>query len=446
MKTKVFLALLITAALGTLFVFRVPIAKRVLEQSETRAVPPPEHAGHSIPVDAGEKGTPPAVRGRVLYWMDPMHPSYRSDKPGTAPDCGMQLEPVYEEEAAALGNKPEGTVRIPPERQQLIGVRWAKAELRPLSKTIRAAARITYDETRIAHVHSKVEGWIEQVFVNYTGARVQPGQALFTLYSPELLASQQEFLLALKARKQLSGAGRAEVSAGAESLYAAAKRRLELWDMSPEQISRLEQTGQALKTITVYSPHDGFVLERKAFEHQRVTADMEIYSIADLSRVWAVAEIYESEAALVRVGQFATLELESMPGRKLRGNVTFLSPELDAQTRTLRVRLDFPNPGFALRPQMFATAEIEVNFGRQLVIPAEAVLDSGTRQYVFVTEGDGFFIPREVKLGTRSEKYVAIVAGLKRGEAVVTSAGFLVDSESRLKAPAAQASGHQHPQ
>jgi len=387
----------------------------------------------------------PSGERKVLYWVDPMHPAYRSDKPGIAPDCGMQLVPVYADEAEELAKLPPGTVRLTAERQQLIGVKLGKVERRAVRKTIRAVARITYDETRIAHVHSKVDGWIEKVFVNYVGAPVRRGEPLFTLYSPELLATQQEFLIALKARRYLSDSPTKEVAAGTATLYQAAKKRLELWDMSDEQIRRLEETGEPEKEITFYSPHDGFVTERKAYEHQRVTTDMEIYTIADLSQVWAVADLYEYEAPLVSVGQKVLISVPSVPGQALQGKVSYIYPQLDPQTRTIKVRMDFLNPGLKLRPDMFATAEVEVNLGEQLVVPVDAVLDSGTQRYVFLAKGQGYFEPREVTLGPRSDGYFLVLSGLKVGDTVVTSANFLIDSESRLKqATAQQGKQHQH--
>jgi len=380
---------------------------------------------------------PPAGR-KILYWVDPMHPAYKSDKPGIAPDCGMKLVPVYADEAAKMTEMPPGTVQISPERQQLIGVRTGKIEERPVRRTIHATARLAFDETRITHVHSKVAGWIEEVFVNYTGEPVRVGQPLFSIYSPELVSTQQEYLVALKARKQMAESTVPELARSAESLYEAARQRLRLWDVSEEQIRTLEQTGKPQRTITFYSPHSGIVMEKKAFEHLRVTQDTDLYTLADLSRIWAIADVYEYEAPFVHVGQRGILSLSYVMGQTFTGHVSFIYPEVDPQTRTLKVRLEFPNPGLKLRPEMFGTAEIAVDLGKQLVVPVDAVVETGRKQMVFIARGEGYFEPREVMLGPRTDGFYPVLDGLKPGDTVVTSANFLIDSESRLKAAVAQ--------
>jgi RND family efflux transporter MFP subunit len=376
----------------------------------------------------GQKG-----ERKILYWVDPMHPAYKSDKPGKAPDCGMDLVPVYAGEAAAEEALPPGAVRINPQKQQLIGVRLGRVELRPVRKTIQAVAKLTYDETRIAHVHTKFDGWIDQVFVDYVGKLVAKGQPLFSIYSPELVSTQREYLLALKSKKYLAEAPYPEVSAGAVSLAEATRERLRLWDVTDEQIKKLEETGQLTRTLTFYSPVDGFVLERKAYENVRVTPDMDLYTIADLSRIWANAEVYEYEAPDVSVGQEATMEVAGLPNVIFRGHISYIYPQVDVQTRTLKVRLDFDNPDFRLRPDQYATVNIEVDLGRQLVVPEEAVLDSGTEQIVFVAREGGAFEPRRVELGGKVDDGFIIRSGLKAGERIVTSGNFLIDSESRLK-------------
>ena len=397
-----------------------------------------DHSGHA-------PAAPGSNERKILYWVDPMHPAYKSDRPGIAPDCGMTLVPVYADEAAQLAPMPPGTVRITPERQQLIGVKLGQVERQAVRKTIRAVARISYDETKIVHYHNKVEGWIEEIFANYTGAPIHVGDPLFSLYSPELVSTQQEYLIALRAKKELSESPVPEIARSTESLLQAARQRLKLWDVSDDQIRRLEETREPQRTITFYSPHHGFILEKKAFEHLRVTLDTDLYMFADLSTVWAIVEIYEYEASLVQVGQRATLSLPTYPGQTFAGRISYIYPQFDPQTRTLKVRMDFPNPGLKLRPDMFATAEIIANLGAQLVIPADAVLDSGTQRYVFLAKGDGYFEPREVTLGPRSDGYFLVQSGLKAGDTVVTSANFLIDSESRLKQATAQM-GSQHQQ
>lgn len=443
--------LVVVALLTGAWIYRAPLGEwfgwkpaPVVEMAEETAAEVDPHAGHNVPA-AGKDSQPAAapVERKILYWQDPMHPAYRSDKPGIAPDCGMKLVPVYAEEAEAMAEMPPGTVRLSTEKQQLVGVTLGRAEVQALSKTVRAVAKIAYDESHIVHAHTKVDGWIEEIFVDYVGATVEPGQKLFTLYSPELLSTQQEFLIALKARRELSSSPTPEIARGTEALYQAARDRLRLWDVSEEQIRHLEETGQPQRTITFYAEHGGVVIERKAYEHLRVDKDTDLYMIADLSRVWAIAEVYEHEASLISIGQRARMTLTALPGRAFAGRVNFLYPQLDPQTRTLKVRMDLDNPGLQLRPEMFANVEFEVSLGRQLVVPESAVLDSGLKQYVFLNRGDGYFEPREVRVGMRTGGFVVIDGGLKAGDEVVTSANFLIDSESKLKATASTAA-HQH--
>jgi len=375
----------------------------------------------------------PAPGGRkVLFWQDPMNPGNRSDKPGKAPD-GMDLVPVYAEEPGAGERMPEGAFKITPEKQQLIGVKYGEVASRALSKSIRAAARLSYDETGITRVHSKIAGWIEHVYVDFTGALVGKGQPLLSIYSPELVATQDEYLLALKARDKLGSSSFSDVSAGAGSLLDAARRRLELWDFTDEQIADLERTRKPSKAVVLYSTAAGFVLTRNAFERQRISPETELYGIADLSTIWAIAEIYEFEAHLVRIGQAATMTLEAFPGRVFRGKIGYIYPQLDDTTRTLKVRLEFANPGFALKPDMYANVELRVEYGKRLSVPEEAILDSGSEQLVFVARDGGYFEPRKVQVGEKVDGQVIILGGLKAGERIVTSGNFLVDSESRLK-------------
>lgn len=427
-----------------------PHAGHTMPAGEAAADP---HAGHAMPAapaaedHSAHGGAAPAAQAKgerkILYWQDPMHPAYRSDKPGIAPDCGMALVPVYADEAAAMAQMPAGTVRLTAEKQQLIGVQLGRATMQDVTRDIRAVAKIALDESSIVHAHSKVDGWIEELFVTYAGAPVQQGQPLFTLYSPELLSAQQEYLIALKAKRELSGSSRPEIARSGEALYAAAREKLRLWDVTDEQIKRLEETGQPQRTVTFYAEHGGVVMERKAYAHMRVEKDTDLFVIADLSRVWAIAEVYEYEAPLVSVGQAARLTLTALPGHAFTGKVGFIYPQLDPQTRTLRVRMDVDNPGLHLRPEMFANMEMKVSLGRQLVVPEQAVLDSGLKQYVFLNKGDGYFEPREVRVRLRTGGLAVIESGLRAGDPIVTSGNFLIDSESRLKA-AAGAAGHQH--
>jgi Cu(I)/Ag(I) efflux system membrane fusion protein len=326
-----------------------------------------------------------------------------------------------------------GAVNVSPERQQLVGIRTASAEIRPMVKKIRTVGIVTYDETRVAQVFSKVEGWIENLVVNYTGKLVQKGQPLFTLYSPDLVSTQEEYLLALKAKQTLGSSSIKEISAGSDSLLESAHRRLSLWDISEQQITDLEKTGKPKRTLTFYSPISGFVLKKDALQGMRVMPDKELYTIADLSTVWINADVYEYELADVRVGQKATISLSYFPARNFVGKVAWISPVLDEKTRTAKVRLEFANRDFILKPEMYANAEIEIDAGRKLAVPDEAVLDSGLRKVVFLDKGEGRFEPAEVKIGNKFDGYYEVLAGLSPGERILASASFLLDSESRLK-------------
>jgi RND family efflux transporter MFP subunit len=392
----------------------------------------------------GKAPAPAADAHKPLYYVDAMHPWYKSDKPGVAPDCGMTLKPVYPGEQSQYEDRrlPPGTVQITPEKQQLIGVEYGTAEYETTAEAIRAAARVTLDETRIAKVQAKLEGWIDQVFVDFTGKLIKKGDPLLAIYSPEALATQQEFLLAVKAQHQMHDNPVHEMLGSTDNLVAAARKRLELWDISDSQIDQIGRTGETLKNLTLYAPISGFVMERNAFPKQRVNADTVLYTVADLSKVWVVADIYEYEAANVRLGQEATLQLDYLPGHVFRGSVSYILPQVDPATRTLKARIQFDNPDFALKPDMYGQVELRTGGARRLVVPPSAVLNSGERQVVFVDRGNGFFEPRNVQIGEQTDGKVEIRSGLKPGERIVTSGNFLIDSESRLRAAAPAGADH----
>lgn len=374
---------------------------------------------------------------KILYWVDPMHPAYKSDKPGTAPDCGMDLVPVYADgDGATKANLPPGAIQISAEKQQLIGVQYGEAVYKPVFKTMRAVGRLAWDETKIAHVHSRVEGWVEQVFVDFTGKQVQKGQPLLSVYSPELWQTQQEYLLALKGRNELADSPLREAVAGSLSLLEAARKRLELWDIDWEQLKHLEHTGKPIKALNLNAPSDGFVLTRNAYPKQRVMPDTELYTIADISTIWVIADIYEYEAPEIKVGQRAAVTLAYFPGKTFNGKVTYIYPQLDNTTRTLKARIEIANHNLALKPDMFANVELSVSYGKQVVVPQDAVLDSGAEQQVFVAHEGGYFEPRKVQLGAKVDNEFIVLGGLKAGERIVTSANFLIDSESKLKSAA----------
>jgi len=399
-----------------------------------------------------------AGQQREIYYC-PMHKEYESEKPGNCPICSMKL--VKKEGAAAGGRgqaekssgktsdmpgmpmaeppaPPAGTgntIFVSPRQQQLIGVQTAPATIHPLAKEIRAVGKITFDETKVTHIHTKVSGWIEQVFVDFVGKVVRKGDPLFTLYSPDLVATQEEYLLALRARRELATSSIERVAMGAERLVEASRRRLRLWDVTDEEIARLEQEGKARRELTVYSPASGLVTERAAYHHGRyITPELDLYTIVDLSTVWVVGDIYEYELPLVREGQRVVVEMPyAEKPEAITGTVSYIYPYLNPATRTGQIRMVFRNPNYRLKPDMFVNLKLRIELGRQLTVPEDAVLNTGTQQYVFVDKGNGYFEPREVNLGAQAEGLYAIHHGLKRGERVATAANFILDSESRLK-------------
>ncbi|HLH36379.1 MAG TPA: efflux RND transporter periplasmic adaptor subunit [Alloacidobacterium sp.] len=369
---------------------------------------------------------------KVLYWYDPMHPAYKSDKPGTAPDCGMTLVPKYADDEN-MAKMPMGTVTISAEKQVMAGVRTAIVDRKPLVRDIRTTAQIVADETKIAHVHVKVSGYVEKVYVDYVGQLVKKGEPLFSLYSPDLVSTEEEYLIAKRGNATLGSAPFQDVSAGAKSLLASTLQRLSLWDISDEQIRQIDLSGKVSRDLTFYSPVTGFVTDRKAFPQASVTPDTELYTVSDLSTVWANADIYEYEVPYVHLGQRVSFSLSYYPGKTYTGKISYIYPTVDSQSRTVKVRIEIPNPGFELKPQMFADAQLRIDYGTKILIPQEAVLDSGTEQQVFVVHPGGMFEPRKVTLGPVVDGNVAVLTGLKVGETVVVSGNFLIDSESRLK-------------
>ena len=364
---------------------------------------------------------------------------------------GMSTPPSKEQKSASTGdmanmpgmgasdptsmqNMVPGTVMLNPSTEQLIGVRYAEVRRMDLKRTLRTVGLIQMDEEKISRVHVKIAGWIEKVDLDYVGKLVKKGQPLFTLYSPDLVSTEDEYLIAHQGQEYLSKAPYADVVSGANSLLKATRDRLKLWDISDAQIHALEKSGKVQRTMTLYSPIDGFVMSRNAYEQQYVTPETDLYDIADLSTIWVYVDIYEYEAPYVHIGQPASMQLSYFPGKTYRGRVTYVYPTLDPKTRTIKVRLEFPNPNYALKPDMYADVQLDINYGKQLVVPSEAVLNSGTRQVVFIAKPGGYFEPREIKVGDQFDGEYAVLAGLKPGEKIVASGNFLIDSESRLGA------------
>ncbi len=343
---------------------------------------------------------------------------------------GLSMESIQKQ--GKMEEVAPGTVQISPERQQLIGVRIGTAEIKPLERVIRTVGRVDYDEQKIAAVSLKVGGWIEDLYVDFTGKYVKKGEPLLTIYSPELVSTQEEYLLALNAKKSLTKSSFPEVASSGDSLAESAKRRLKLWDITDEEIKNLEETGKAKKTITLYAPFSGFVLEKSAYKGMNVMPGMTLYKLANLSDVWLYGDIYEYELPFIRLGQQASIQLTYLPGETFTGKVIYIYPALNPETRTAKVRFEFPNPHDKLKPEMYANVEIKVQLGKKLTVPAGAIIDTGIRQIAIVAKGNGYFEPREVK-ASRVDDYYEVSKGLKAGERVVTSASFLVDSESNLK-------------
>ncbi len=374
----------------------------------------------------------PATGKKIKYWKAPMDPNYISDKPGKSP-MGMDLVPVYEEEGEA--DQQGTTIRIDPATVQNMGVRIAPVVKQHLKKTIRTYGNVTYDEKRIYAVSTKFDGWVEKLYVDFEGEKVGKGQPLFEIYSPELVSAQQEYLLALQQYRSLGDSAYPDIRQSARRLLEAARTRLRYWDLSEKQIRQIEKEGRIRKTLVVYSPASGVVIKKKAFEGHFVKAGEHQYEIADLSRVWVDVDIYEYELPWIRQGMKAAMELAYIPGKRYNGRVLYIYPYLSAKTRTGRLRLVFDNPGYRLKPGMYANIYLEASVpGKQLTIAQEAVIDTGMRKMVFVAKGKGRFEPRQVKLGVEVDKgRFQVLEGLKEGEKVVVSAQFLLDSESRLQ-------------
>ena len=365
-----------------------------------------------------------------LHWKAPMDPGYIRDAPGKSP-MGMDLVPVCPDEGA----RPGGGIRIDPALMQSMGVRVAAAARRDLSRKVRAVGRVGYDERLVEHVHAKVQGWVERLFVEYEGELVQRGQPLLEIYSPELVSTQEELLLAARYRDATRESRYADLSQGGEDLFQATRRRLELWDVSAAEIDSLLATGQVNKTLSLHAPAKGVVTELVVREGMEIGPNDNLYTIADLSRVWVYVDVYEYELPWVREGQRAVIELSYLPGRTFQGTLTFIHPAMDPTTRTARVRVELDNSELVLKPDMFADVTIETEIRENvLAVPEEAVIRSGRRSLVVAAAGDGHFAPRDIVLGIDSgDGWLEVRSGLAEGDQVVTSGQFLIDSESKLQ-------------
>jgi RND family efflux transporter MFP subunit len=375
-------------------------------------------------------------------WTCPMHPEVRHTEPGKCPKCGMDL---VKETPPTLSDAPptadaaqvsRAGVQLDTRRRQLLGVRTARVERGPIARDIRAVGIVRYDESRLSDVNLKLEGWIEKLFVETTGQAVRRGQPLLDIYSPELLATQNEYLLALSTRETMRQSTVADAREQADRLVESARGRLTLWDLPADFIQRLDRTRQADATVTFRSPVSGFVIEKPVIEGMRVMAGQTLYKVADLSTVWVEADVFESDAPFVKVGAAASVTLDAWPGESRRGKVVYVYPFVEEKTRAVRVRFAFANHDLRLKPGMYANVDLSSSLGSGLTVPSDAVLDAGREQIVFVAEGDGYFQPRRVTAGRRLDARVQILSGLDEGDEVAAGAAFFLDSESQLRAAA----------
>jgi len=374
----------------------------------------------------------PETGKKIKYWTSPMDPTYISEQPGKSP-MGMDLVPVYEEEGE--DKEPASTIRIDPVTMQNMGVRLGRVQQKRLIKNIRTVGNITFDETKIFTVNTKFNGWIEKLYVNFVGEDVKKGQPLFDIYSPELVTAQEEYLLALEQYNKLGNSSYSRIRDGARRLLEASRTRLHYWDLTDRQIELIGKTRKVNKTLTIYSPAAGVVTKKDAFKGHYVKQGAHQYEIVDLSSVWVDVDVYEYELPWVRKGMAADMDLSYIPGKRFKGKVLFVYPYLDPKTRTAKLRLAFPNPGYQLKPGMYANVNLKsVVATDTLVIPQEAVIDSGVRKIVFVALGKGKFQPREVNIGLEgNDNKFQVLEGLSEGEEIVLSAQFMLDSESRLR-------------
>ena len=381
-----------------------------------------------------QASTPPAQpkagKGRIVYYRNPM------GQPDTSPvpkkdSMGMDYIPVYEDEGGGTGS----VVKVSPERIQMLGVRSEPAALRTLTRAVRAVGAVQADERKLYVINTKFDGWIEKLHVNATGQAVRRAQPLMEIYAPELVVAQQEYALAWRSLQSMTGATE-DVRASARQIAEAALQRLRNWDISDDQVRRLQRDNAISRTLTLRSPADGIVLEKMAVEGMRFAAGDPLYRIADLSTVWLVADVFEQDLGAVREGQTAHVAVNAYPGTTFRGTVDFIYPTVTQETRTGKVRLVIPNSDGRLKLGMYANVAIDapVADAPVLAVPDSAVLDSGMRQTVLIDRGEGRFEPREVKLGAHTDGYATVLAGLEPGEKVVVSANFLIDAESNLRA------------
>ena len=394
---------------------------------------------------------PSQHKAHAAAYICPMHPEVVSQRPGSCPVCGMDLVEKAESSGGHAPHAADDTgIRIDPGALQNMGVRTVEVENRRLARTLGAVGRVAYDETGMSDVNTKVDGWVEALFVDYTGQRVEKGQPLLELYSPALVNAQEEYLTALGYRARLRQAGSTEALDGARDLVSAAAQRLRYWDITQAQIAELERARRVRRTLTLYAPRAGVVIHKAVVDGAHIKAGEHLYRIADLERVWLHADIYEADLPWVEVGATARVRLPHLPDRVFAGEISYIAPFLDPQSRTATVRLGLPNPDGALKPETFARVEIDATPARATpVLPDQAPVRTGDGAVAVVSLGGGRFEARPVRLGLEADGYVQILEGLEAGESVVASSQFLIDSESNLQAAldrlATDHAGHAHP-
>jgi Cu(I)/Ag(I) efflux system membrane fusion protein/cobalt-zinc-cadmium efflux system membrane fusion protein len=369
-----------------------------------------------------------------LWWRSTPHKKTEAAMPSASDETAQNAPNGPESASMAPHEASLVPVQLSPERMQSIGVRMGRVERKIVGDEIRATGNVAVDETKLAYVQVRYSGYIQKVFADATYQYLRKGQPLFTIYSPDLAATEREYLVARQNKQRVAQSTIPGVTEGAASLLEAATERLKQWGVPQREIARLESTGAIQQELEVDSPVSGYITERNALPNLTVQPETRLYSVADLSTVWVLAEVFQNDLGRIKVGDRASLTVDSYPGRTFEGRVNFIYPQVDMTTRTARARLVFSNPALKLTPGMFVNVALEVAMGKQLVIPATGVLQSGKRQIVFVSREDGYIEPREVQLGSRAGDDFIVLKGVKVGEEIVTSANFLIDSESQLQA------------
>ena len=389
-----------------------------------------------------------AIVASVLWWRlnhagvsQPAASSTTDSMQGMAPTSSSDSTnsgtgTAGDTQAGNMQDVPLAPIQLTPQRMQSIGVVLGKVESKSVTSDLRFYGNVEVDERRQAYVQTRFSGWIRKVYGDATGNFIGKGQPLFTIYSPDLVSTEQEYLLAKKNSESLQQSAVSGVATGASSLFSAAKERLLQWEVSPGEIEKLDQGGKAITDLTIYSPVSGYITDKKALPNMYVQPDTMLYTIADLSDVWVLAQVFQSDAGKVKPGDPAEVTVDAYPGKVFNGRVEYILPQLDMNTRTLPVRLVFPNPGLKLRPGMYTNVRVKLPMGPQLIVPASAAFHSGTKNLVFLYRGDGNIEPREVEFGPQVGDQVVVTKGVKADEQIVTSANFLIDSEAQLQAAA----------